>query len=64
VERVFSIPLDWLMAKNNWKNQEFEIPDRGKINTIAYDHYDNEILWGFTAKLTQALIAKIKEEEQ
>jgi len=64
VERVFSIPLDWLMANNNWKNQEFEIPVRGKISTVAYEHYDNEILWGFTAKLTQALIAKIKEEEQ
>jgi 8-oxo-dGTP pyrophosphatase MutT (NUDIX family) len=64
VARVFSIPLQWLMNKNNWSQKEFETQNRGRISTIVYDNYDNEKLWGFTAKVVQNLIELLKTEER
>jgi len=63
VARVFSIPLQWLMNKNNWSQKEFETQNRGQISTIVYDNYDNEKLWGFTAKVVQNLIELLQTEE-
>jgi 8-oxo-dGTP pyrophosphatase MutT (NUDIX family) len=64
VERFFSIPLNWLMDENNWEEKTFEIPNRGTVSTIVYKTYDHEILWGFTAKVTQMLIELIKKGER
>jgi 8-oxo-dGTP pyrophosphatase MutT (NUDIX family) len=49
VERVFTIPLDWLADINNrW---EFPLGDRNGT-VIAYHPYDGELLWGATARMT------------
>jgi 8-oxo-dGTP pyrophosphatase MutT (NUDIX family) len=49
VERVFTIPLNWLAEKNNrW---EFSIPGRNR-SLIVYHPYDGELLWGATARMT------------
>jgi 8-oxo-dGTP pyrophosphatase MutT (NUDIX family) len=64
VARVFSIPLNWLADENNWGISNFEIPNRGAVSTIVYKTYDNENLWGFSAKVTQMLIELIKKEER
>jgi 8-oxo-dGTP pyrophosphatase MutT (NUDIX family) len=49
VERVFTIPLNWLANTNNrW---EFTMPGRKRF-LIAYHPYDGELLWGATAKMT------------
>ena len=49
VERVFTIPLQWLAdRRNRW---EFRMPGRnGPL--IAYHPYDGELLWGATARMT------------
>jgi 8-oxo-dGTP pyrophosphatase MutT (NUDIX family) len=49
VERVFTIPLNWLAEKNNrW---EFSMPGRNR-SLIVYHPYDGELLWGATARMT------------
>jgi 8-oxo-dGTP pyrophosphatase MutT (NUDIX family) len=60
VERVFSIPLDWLMKKDNASIQEFDIPGRGTISTLVYKIFDGEKLWGFSARITEQFINMIK----
>jgi 8-oxo-dGTP pyrophosphatase MutT (NUDIX family) len=49
VERVFTIPLEWLADhRNRW-----DLPFPGRKNTvIAYHPYDGELLWGITAQIT------------
>jgi 8-oxo-dGTP pyrophosphatase MutT (NUDIX family) len=49
VERVFTIPLDWLAnAHNRW---EFPLAGRNG-SVIAYHPFDGELLWGATARMT------------
>ena len=49
VERVFTIPLNWLANKSNrW---EFTMPGRNR-SLIVYHPYDGELLWGATARMT------------
>ena len=49
VERVFTIPLNWLAESNNrW---EFSMPGRNR-SLIVYHPYDGELLWGATARMT------------
>jgi 8-oxo-dGTP pyrophosphatase MutT (NUDIX family) len=49
VERVFTIPLNWLAdSRNRW---EFPFPGR-KRSLVAYHPYDGELLWGATARMT------------
>jgi 8-oxo-dGTP pyrophosphatase MutT (NUDIX family) len=49
VERVFTIPLNWLAdPRNRW---EFTMPGRKRF-LIAYHPYDGELLWGATARMT------------
>lgn len=53
VERVFSIPLDWLAdSRNRW-----ELPFPGRRGTlIAFHPYDGELLWGATARMTVSFL--------
>ena len=49
VERVFTIPLEWLAdARNRW---EFPVGGRNG-SVIAYHPFDGELLWGATARMT------------
>jgi len=49
VERVFTIPLNWLAERSNrW---EFIMPGRNR-SLIVYHPYDGELLWGATARMT------------
>ena len=57
VERVFTIPLNWLAEKNNrW---EFSIPGRNR-SLIVYHPYDGELLWGATARMTVDFLKVLK----
>lgn len=48
VERVFTIPLEWLAdRRNRW---EFGLPGRNRT-LLAYHPYDGELLWGATARI-------------
>lgn len=57
VARVFSMPLDWLVDTNNFSLQESIHPITNKMmHMTTYDEYDGEVLWGLTARVTQALL--------
>jgi 8-oxo-dGTP pyrophosphatase MutT (NUDIX family) len=58
VERLFTIPLDWLAERANWSEQTFT-PDGllGTFPVIRYQPYDGETLWGITAQITQNFLA-------
>ncbi len=56
VARVFTIPLRWLMDKNNWEERSLTIGDRCIDNVVFYREYDGELLWGVTARITLDLL--------
>lgn len=56
VSRIFSIPLRWLSEKSNHEARIFETPEGVFRNVIYFDEYDNELLWGITARITLNLI--------
>lgn len=53
VERVFTIPLDWLAdRRHRW---EFTDAERRR-SLIVFQPYDGELLWGATARITVDLL--------
>jgi 8-oxo-dGTP pyrophosphatase MutT (NUDIX family) len=49
VERIFTIPLDWLAASQN----RWELPYPGTARgVVVYHPYDGELVWGATARMT------------
>ena len=49
VERIFTVPIDWLAdAGNRW---EFNFPGRHR-SVIVYHPFDGELVWGATARMT------------
>lgn len=65
VARIFTIPLSWLADHSN-----FEIRPRTAVDqqnsgrthpVIYYEKYDNELLWGATARMTVNLTRAISE---
>lgn len=58
VKHTFTVPFNWLADQANWQEHEIEIPDRGKVLTIDYRRYQDEHLWGITARITNILIER------
>ncbi len=57
VSRVFTIPLDWLADPSNREEKLRSLPAPvPPVKVIYYHLYDNEILWGATARITVTLI--------
>ncbi len=59
VAHVFSIPLYWLADPDN-----YQVEQRGQAvgKSIFYKPYNNEILWGATARMTLSLIAHLTRD--
>ncbi len=54
VERIFSIPLNWIADKENWSMDWINgLPDGSRRQVIRYKPYDGEILWGISAMFLQ-----------
>ena len=52
VERLFTIPLEWLAGRSNWSEQPFTPAGiRHSFQVIRYQPYDGEIVWGITAQI-------------
>lgn len=60
VERIFSIPINWLSIKNNWTTKKREIRKNLFEEVIYYDLYNNELLWGATANIIVDFISILK----
>ncbi|MEX1143278.1 MAG: CoA pyrophosphatase [Anaerolineales bacterium] len=52
VQRAFPIPLAWLADPANREERERVSPDGLVLNVVYFKHYDREILWGVTARIT------------
>jgi len=60
VSRVFSIPVSWLADPANHQVSWRKLKGGGSpIPVIHFEHYDGELLWGITAKLTLSLLSLI-----
>lgn len=61
VECVFSIPVNWLMKPDNRSFKEFVTTEGLHRNTVFYKKYNDEVLWGMTARLTMDILEKVKQ---
>jgi 8-oxo-dGTP pyrophosphatase MutT (NUDIX family) len=68
VSRIFSIPLKWIADPGNREVQKHKIQHQGKpIPVIHFKPFDNEILWGASARMTMLLLEALglsKEEDR
>lgn len=64
VERVFTIPLNWLANPANWDERPLT-PDGSErsFQVISYHPYDGEILWGASARITHNFLAVLGLKE-
>lgn len=60
VDRVFTIPLRWLADPANYDERPWTRPNGDVIPVIFYHHYDGEMLWGATARMTVDFIDLLK----
>jgi len=53
VTRIFCIPVKWLADPDNSRLDDYKAPD-GSIHKVwIFDKYENETLWGISAKITK-----------
>jgi len=62
VARVFSIPLAWLGDPANRRILTWPSPDHPEArDVIFYDEFDQELLWGVSARITVDFLAVLVE---
>ncbi len=59
VERAFTIPIDWLSNSDNFFEKDHTLNHNLIRRVIHYKDFDGEHLWGFTARVTQDILALI-----
>ncbi len=61
VQKIFTIPITWLAEPVNYRVEERHLPPPiGKVPTIYYQPYQDEILWGASAQIVHAFITLLK----
>ena len=51
VERVFFIPLDWIMDRANWELKKYLSSDKKESKVVFFKPFDGEMVWGITAQI-------------
>lgn len=59
VSRVFTIPLDWLIRKENYQILDWLSPFGVRHGVVFYKPYDGEQLWGISARILLDLLEKL-----
>lgn len=60
VARIFTIPLAWLANKRNYEIVDItSMPSRYPGKSVSYREFDNERLWGATARITLTLVSQL-----
>jgi len=60
VARIFSIPLAWLDNAANRRVRIWPAPDHTEVrDVIFYDEFDQEVLWGVSARITVDFLAAL-----
>lgn len=61
VDRIFTIPLEWLINRNNRVIKMRSIPGNPvEFPVIFFNEYDHEVLWGASARIMVQLIQLIE----
>lgn len=64
VSRAFSIPLAWLADPSHRGERLYRRSNGSEEPVIFFDLYDQELLWGVTARITVDLIALLQGTKQ
>jgi 8-oxo-dGTP pyrophosphatase MutT (NUDIX family) len=56
VEKLFFVPLHWLMDPGNWEERLYTRSNRTQEMVIYYKSYDGEVVWGATARMVWHLL--------
>jgi 8-oxo-dGTP pyrophosphatase MutT (NUDIX family) len=59
VDRVFTIPLDWL-AKPNHRRLQYRSYDGKEFPVFFFDDYEGQQLWGASAEMTLKLLSALR----
>lgn len=59
VEKVFYIPLDWILDRNNWELKKYLSSDKKERMVIFFKPFDHEVVWGITAQILVNLAATL-----
>ncbi len=57
VERVFTLPVEWLADPANCHERDYEVEGKPNRKVIHYLDNDGEHLWGLTARITLDVIS-------
>ena len=60
VQRIFTIPLSWLADPENREQRQRVAPDGQTLKVVYFNHYDKELLWGVTARITLNLLQALQ----
>lgn len=60
VARAFTIPLNWLAQPHHYELRLRTLPSGHTVPVAFFQLYDNELLWGATAKMVLSLITMLK----
>lgn len=52
VERIFSIPLKWLIEPGNFSKKPYLRPNGEILPVIFFEPFDGETVWGITGEIT------------
>jgi len=63
VERVFTIPLEWLANPDNYEEKWMVLRNARQERVVIFRPYEGEVLWGITARLTLNLLRLIEATE-
>ena len=61
VARIFTIPLRWLADEANYRTEHRRHPQSQRPwPVVYYERYDDELLWGATARMTLSLLEVLR----
>jgi len=66
VDRIFSIPLAWLADRTNveLKDRQSNLSEsrtRLELKVVYFNYYDDELLWGATARMTLSFLKALHD---
>lgn len=65
VARIFTIPLHWLAQPGNHEVRYRQLAGMTEpIPVVYFQEYDNELLWGATARITLSLLGCLQREKE
>jgi 8-oxo-dGTP pyrophosphatase MutT (NUDIX family) len=65
VAHAFTMPLTWLADQSNYRTEQRQIPNSHRPwPVVYYEHYEGELLWGATARMTLSLIEVLRADRE